>query len=128
MNEWISCLNSNRFLCFLSFLNHDDTVFEKKTVHYTINCNIHSRVEASNAADILSLAHKVGWCPPEIHNIITHPFFQYNAAPLKSFALAMISRNVEQVSCHTSCHSCYAPDQQEHLSYLIYLDISYLFR
>lgn len=38
-----------------------------------------NRVEASNAADILSLAHK------------------YNAAPLKSFALAMISRNVEQV-------------------------------
>ena len=37
-----------------------------------------NRVEASNAADILSLAHK------------------YNAAPLKSFALAMISRNVEQ--------------------------------
>jgi len=38
-----------------------------------------NRVEASNAADILSLAHK------------------YNAAPLKSFALAMISRNVEEV-------------------------------
>ena len=38
-----------------------------------------NRVEASNAADILSLAHK------------------YNAAPLKSFALAMISRNVDQV-------------------------------
>jgi len=37
------------------------------------------RVEASNAADILSLAHK------------------YNAGPLKSFALAMISRNVEEV-------------------------------
>eukprot|EP00088_Acartia_fossae_P071539 TRINITY_DN9837_c1_g2_i4.p1 TRINITY_DN9837_c1_g2~~TRINITY_DN9837_c1_g2_i4.p1 ORF type:complete len:379 (+),score=89.55 TRINITY_DN9837_c1_g2_i4:59-1195(+) len=37
------------------------------------------RVEASNAADILSLAHK------------------YNAQPLKSFALAMISRNVEEV-------------------------------
>ena len=36
-------------------------------------------MEASNAADILSLAHK------------------YNAAPLKSFALAMTSRNVEQV-------------------------------
>lgn len=37
------------------------------------------RVEASNAADILSLAHK------------------YNAGPLKSFSLAMISRNVEEV-------------------------------
>jgi len=37
------------------------------------------RVEASNAADILSLAHK------------------YSAQPLKSFALAMISRNVEEV-------------------------------
>ncbi|XP_023340926.1 speckle-type POZ protein B [Eurytemora carolleeae] len=37
------------------------------------------RVEASNAADILSLAHK------------------YNAQPLKSFSLAMISRNVEEV-------------------------------
>lgn len=37
------------------------------------------RVEASNAADILSLAHK------------------YNAQPLKSFALKMISRNVEEV-------------------------------
>ena len=36
-------------------------------------------MEASNAADILSLAHK------------------YNAAPLKGFALAMIPRNVEQV-------------------------------
>ena len=35
--------------------------------------------QASNAADILSLAHK------------------YNAQPLKSFALAMISRNVEEV-------------------------------
>jgi len=38
-----------------------------------------NRVEAANAADILSLAHK------------------YNAAPLKSFALSMISRNVEEV-------------------------------
>lgn len=38
-----------------------------------------TRVEASNAADILSLAHK------------------YNAQPLKSFALSMISRNVEEV-------------------------------
>jgi len=37
------------------------------------------RVEASNAADILSLAHK------------------YNAQPLKTFALKMISRNVEEV-------------------------------
>ena len=37
------------------------------------------RVEASNAADILSLAHK------------------YNAQPLKTFSLAMISRNVEEV-------------------------------
>ena len=37
------------------------------------------RVDASNAADILSLAHK------------------YNAQPLKSFSLAMISRNVEEV-------------------------------
>jgi hypothetical protein len=36
-------------------------------------------VQASNAADILSLAHK------------------YNAQPLKSFALSMISRNVEEV-------------------------------
>jgi len=37
------------------------------------------RVSASNAADTLSLAHK------------------YNAQPLKSFALGMISRNVEEV-------------------------------
>ena len=38
-----------------------------------------NRVEPTNAADILSLAHK------------------YNAQPLKSFALTMISKNVEEV-------------------------------
>lgn len=52
-----------------------------------------ARVEASNAADILSLAHK------------------YNAAPLKSFALAMISRNVEQVKRTTGWKELIQPDQ-----------------
>ena len=40
---------------------------------------LYHRVEPTNAADILSLAHK------------------YNAQPLKSFALTMISKNVEEV-------------------------------
>ena len=63
------------------------------------------RVEASNAADILRsyfLQIKTSgatfwWHDATIsqkHSSLAH---KYNAGPLKSFALAMISRNVEEV-------------------------------